>query len=96
MFEPLGVRPGDPLYPLLREFEPHADGIEGLQEIVVKILAQAFSLLKCLADCQFAAAQRLFSTFLLRDVGADGDETFLALQHNHFCGGEKAPHLSSL
>ncbi len=79
LFELSRIRRGNPLDALFGELQPHADGIQRLQEVIVKILAEPLTCFKGLPDRQFAAAQCFFCPFLLRNIGPDGDQTLLAV-----------------
>src|ERR1044072_7806243 len=96
LFKSLGVRPRDPLDALSRELQSHADGIQRLQKVVVKVLAEPLSFFKRLADGRLTAPQRFFRPFLLRDVCADGHETLFAVEDDHFRRGQETPDVSSL
>ncbi len=91
LFEPLCIRLRDPPDALFGDFQPHSDGVERLQEVVVKVLAEAFPFFKRLTDFQFASAQRLFRAFLFRDVGADSDHTFGPVELYQFARNQKPP-----
>src|SRR5215510_11264908 len=52
--ESLRVRLRCSLEPLLGQFQAHADGIERLQQVVMKILAEALSFFECPPDCLLA------------------------------------------
>ena len=89
--ESLRIRLRDSLKPLLGQFQPHADGIERLQQVVMKILAEAFSFFKCPPDGLLAPPLRFLRALLFRNVDADSHHTPGPIQFNDLARQQKTP-----